>query len=67
MNQRHQKLLTQLPTKQQTFDFGTPSIWQQLSTSQRREWIAAIAELVFQVAANEINHEQFAKGNDDDE
>ena len=67
MNQRHQQMLTKLPTKQKTFDFGVPKIWQQVPSTQRRECIAAIAELVLQVAAVEINNKVSMKRNDEHE
>lgn len=67
MNQRKQ-LMKMLPAKQQTLDFGLPSIWQKLSASQRRECQAAIADLIYQVAqAKQKQSEHISEGNTSNE
>jgi hypothetical protein len=67
MNQRKQ-LMKMLPAKQQTLDFGVPSIWQKLSAPQRRACQAAIADLIYQVAqAKQKDTEHINEGNDNDE
>jgi len=67
MNQQR-PLLKMLPVKQQTLDFGEPSIWQRLSTAQRDACQAAVADLVYQVAkATQDNTEHTNERNDEDE
>ena len=67
MNQQR-PLVKMLPVKQQTLDFGAPSIWQQLSTAQRHACQAAVADLVYQVAeATQDNTEHTNERNDEDE
>ncbi len=53
MNAQRQ-LVEMLPAKQKMLDFGTPSIWQQLSAAQRQDCKSAIAELIFKVTQIEI-------------
>lgn len=48
---KKQKPLTEmLPVKQQTLDFGTPTLWQQLSPTEQQRCQSAIADLIHQVA-----------------
>lgn len=44
------QLVEMLPAKQKMLDFGTLSIWQQLSAAQRQDCKSAITELIFQAA-----------------
>jgi hypothetical protein len=67
MNQQR-LLMKMLRTKQQTLDFDSPNIFQQLSMAQQRACQAAIADLIFQVAiATQDNPPHISTGNERDE
>lgn len=60
------QLLTTLPAKQQTLDFGNVETWQQLPETDRRACCEAIATLLFQVTKTNINNDQLTNQENDE-
>jgi hypothetical protein len=70
MNSQRQlkQLMQTLPPKQQTLDFGSQNLWQQLPAEDRRACRDAIAAFLYQVAVSTPeNPEHSFKENKEDE
>jgi len=70
MNSQRQlkQLMQTLPPKQQTFDFGSQSLWQQIPAEDQRACRDAIAAFLYQVAVSTLeNPEHSCQENNEDE